>query len=157
MRFRHPAFGLLALLVASTANAQSFTYQGSLKDGGSPANGLFNLDFALFDAASAGTQIGSTIMQNNVNVAQGLFTTELDFGAAAFSVERLPPPDRGASEDDWWQANIGRVVAAWALVEAPTILGVVAYTLTHDFRTLLAPFIGLLLFANYRPKRLTER
>ena len=45
----------------------------------------------------------------------------------------------------------------WALVEAPTLLGLVAYMLTRDFRTLLAPFIGLLLFANYRPRRLTER
>jgi hypothetical protein len=79
------------------------------------------------------------------------------FGAAAFRAGRLPPPTRGASEDDWWQANLGRVVVAWALVEAPTLLGLVAYTLTHDFRTLLAPFIGLLLFANYHPRRLTER
>src|SRR5690349_20981381 len=57
------------------------------------------------------------------------------FGAAAFGMGRLPPPVHGASEDDWWQANLGRVVVAWALVETPTILGVVAYTLTHDFRT----------------------
>jgi hypothetical protein len=79
------------------------------------------------------------------------------FGAAAFSVGRLPPAARGASEDDWWQANLGRAIVAWALVEAPTLLGLVAYTLTRDFRTLLAPFIGLLLFANYHPRRLTER
>jgi hypothetical protein len=79
------------------------------------------------------------------------------FGAAAFSVARLPPPVRGASEDDWWQANLGRAILVWALVEAPTLLGLVAYTLTRDFRTLLAPFIGLLLFANFRPRRLTER
>jgi hypothetical protein len=79
------------------------------------------------------------------------------FGAAAFRAERLPRPVRGTSEDDWWQANLGRVVVAWALVEAPTLLGLVAYTLTHDFRTLLAPFIGLLFFANYRPRRFTER
>lgn len=79
------------------------------------------------------------------------------FGAAAFSIGRLPPPGRGAVEDDWWQTNLGRVVMAWALVEAPTLLGLVAYTLTRDFRTLLAPFIGLLLFANYHPRRLTER
>lgn len=79
------------------------------------------------------------------------------FGAAAFNAGRLPPPTRGASEDDWWQANLGRVVLTWALVEAPTLLGLVAYTLTHDFRTLLAPFIGLLLFANYHPRRLTDR
>lgn len=49
------------------------------------------------------------------------------------------------------------MVVVWALVEALTPLGVVAYTLTRDFRTLLVPFIGLLLFANYHPRRLTER
>lgn len=79
------------------------------------------------------------------------------FGAAAFTAGRLPAPRHGASEDDWWQLHLGRVVVAWALVEAPTLLGLVAYTLTRDFRTLLAPFIGLLLFANYHPRRLTDR
>jgi hypothetical protein len=79
------------------------------------------------------------------------------FGAAAFTAGRLPPPARGASADDWWGANLGRVVVSWALVEAPTLLGLVVYMLTQDFRTLLAPFIGLLLFANYHPRRLTER
>jgi hypothetical protein len=79
------------------------------------------------------------------------------FGAAAFRVGRLPHAASGTSEDDWWQANLGHVIVAWALVEAPTLLGVVAYTLTHDFRTLLATFIGLLLFASYNPRRLTVR
>jgi hypothetical protein len=79
------------------------------------------------------------------------------FGAAAFAVGRLPPLARTASADDWWQANLGRVVVAWALVEAPALLGLVAYMLTSDFRTLIATFVGLLLFANYRPRRLTER
>ena len=78
------------------------------------------------------------------------------FGAAAFRVGRLPAP-KGASEDEWWQANLGRAIVAWALVEAPTLLGVVAYTATRDFRTLIATFIGLLLFASYHPRRLTER
>jgi hypothetical protein len=79
------------------------------------------------------------------------------FGGAAFTVGRLAAPAGAASEDDWWRANLGRVLVAWALIEAPTLLGLLAYTLTHDFRTLLAPFIGLLLFASYRPRRLTER
>jgi hypothetical protein len=79
------------------------------------------------------------------------------FGAAAFTVGRLPSLARTASADDWWQANLGRVVVAWALVEAPTLLGLVAFMLTSDFRTLIATFVGLLLFANYRPRRLTER
>jgi hypothetical protein len=79
------------------------------------------------------------------------------FGAAAFTAGRLPAQPRGVSQDDWWTANLGRVVMSWALVEAPTLLGLVVYTLTRDFRTLLAPFIGLLLFANYHPRRLTDR
>jgi len=78
------------------------------------------------------------------------------FGAAAFSTGRLPAPAPGASEDDWWNANLGRVLVSWCLVEGPTVLGLVAFMLTHDFRTLLAPFIGLLLFANYHPRRLIE-
>jgi hypothetical protein len=89
-------------------------------------------------------------------VALALVSAAL-FGAAAFRTGRLPAPTRGASEDEWWTANLGRVLVTWSLVEAPTVLGLVAYMLTHDFRTLLAPFIGLLLFANYRPRRLTER
>jgi hypothetical protein len=77
------------------------------------------------------------------------------FGAAAFTANRLLPPARSSSADDWWRANLGRAVFIWALVEAPAMLGTVAYLLTRDFRALLAPFIGLLLFANYRPSRLT--
>ena len=79
------------------------------------------------------------------------------FGVAAFAAGRLAPPRGSTSEDEWWDANLGRAIVIWALVEAPALLGLVAYTLTRDFRTLLAPFIGLLLFANYRPHRLTER
>lgn len=79
------------------------------------------------------------------------------FGAAAFTSGRLPAPAHGASEDDWWSANLGRVLVSWSLIEAPTLLGLVVFTVTHDFRTLLAPFIGLLLFANYHPRRLTDR
>ena len=79
------------------------------------------------------------------------------FGLAAFRVARLPAPTADATEDAWWRANLGRTIVIWALVEAPTLLGLVAYLLTRDFRTLLAPFIGLLLFVNYRPGRLTDR
>jgi hypothetical protein len=77
------------------------------------------------------------------------------FGAAGFTARRLMPPGPGSSADEWWHTNLGRAVVIWALVEAPAVLGTIAYLLTRDFRALLAPFIGLLLFANYRPSRLT--
>lgn len=87
----------------------------------------------------------------------GLFlVSAVLFGAAMYTAARLTPPGRGVSQDEWWRANLSRAIGIWALVEAPAILGMVAYFLTHDFRTLIAPFVGLLLFVNYRPSRLAE-
>ena len=79
------------------------------------------------------------------------------FGAAVFTRRPAHAARRRANQDEWWRTNLGRAVAIWALVEAPALLGLVAYVLTRDFRTLLAALIGLLLFAKYRPSRLTER
>ena len=87
----------------------------------------------------------------------GLFVVSaVLFGAAMYTAVRLTPPRPGISQDEWWRANLGRAIGIWALVEAPAILGMLAYFLTHDFRTLIAPFVGLLLFVNYRPSRLAE-
>jgi hypothetical protein len=87
----------------------------------------------------------------------GLFlVSAIVFGAAAYSAGRLTPPGPGTSQDDWWRANLGRAIAVWGLIEAPTLLGTVAYLLTHDFRTLIATFAGLLFLVNYRPSRLAE-
>lgn len=73
---------LSAALAYSPADAQStaFTYQGSLDDAGAPASGLHDFRFRLFDAASGGVQIGSTLCTDNVSVTAGVFTTQLDFG-----------------------------------------------------------------------------
>jgi hypothetical protein len=87
----------------------------------------------------------------------GLFLfSALLFGAAMYTASRLSPPGAGLSQDDWWRSNLGRAIVIWALVEAPTLLGTVMYLLTHDFRTLIATFTGLLFFVNYRPGRLSE-
>lgn len=87
----------------------------------------------------------------------GLFVfSAVLFGAAMYTAARLTPPAPGTSQDDWWRANLGRVIGIWALVETPALVGTAAYLLTHDFRTLIAPFTGLLLFVNYRPSRLAE-
>ena len=78
------------------------------------------------------------------------------FGAAGYTAGRLTPPAPGTRQDEWWRVNLARAVAIWTLVEAPTLLGTITYLVTHDFRTLIATFTGLLLFVNYRPGRLTE-
>ena len=87
----------------------------------------------------------------------GLFVVSaVLFGAAMYTAARLTPPGPGLSQDEWWKANLGRAIGIWALVETPALLGTVACLLTNDFRTLIAPFTGLLLFVNYRPSRLAE-
>ncbi|MEP7227171.1 MAG: hypothetical protein ABI785_07405 [Gemmatimonadales bacterium] len=87
----------------------------------------------------------------------GLFVVSaVLFGAAMYTAARMTRPGPGISQDEWWRANLTRAIGIWALVEAPAILGMVANFLTHDFRTLIAPFVGLLLFVNYRPSRLAE-
>jgi hypothetical protein len=83
-------------------------------------------------------------------------TSAVLFGAAAYTAARLTTPQPGVSQDEWWRINLARAIGIWALIEAPTILGTLAYFLTHDFRTLIAPFVGLLLFVNYRPSKLAE-
>jgi hypothetical protein len=74
-------------LSTTTAFAQgttAFTYQGQLRDGGTNANGTYTMTFKLYDAASGGNQIGSTIT-DSPTLANGLFTVNLDFGAGAFN------------------------------------------------------------------------
>ncbi len=77
---------LLFTLCAVTALAQttSFTYQGRLTDGGTPANVNYDLQFALFDSLAGGTQIGATQTSSNISVSAGIFSVQLDFGANAF-------------------------------------------------------------------------
>jgi hypothetical protein len=75
-------FSAALMIAASPAFAQSsaFTYQGRLEEAGAPVNGLHDLRFRLFDAASGGVQVGSTMCLDNVNLNNGLFTAQLDFG-----------------------------------------------------------------------------
>lgn len=70
---------------AVTALGTSFTYQGRLTDAGSPANGTYDLRFILYDAETAGAAVGSTVTKEDVTVTGGLFSVDLDFGAAAFN------------------------------------------------------------------------
>ena len=80
------------------AQTTAFTYQGRLTDGGSPANGSYILQFKLFDAVLGGTQIGATISDVSVTAANGVFSTTLDFGAAAVYVQ-------GVKSDQFFNAG----------------------------------------------------
>ena len=76
---------LFAGASAVFAQTSSFIYQGRLTDGGTAANGNYDLQFALFDSLSGGTQNGTTQSINTVGVSNGVFTVSLDFGANSFT------------------------------------------------------------------------
>jgi hypothetical protein len=65
-----------------TAQGSAFTYQGQLSASGSPANGNYDMTFALFDAATNGNQVGATILASQYPVAAGLFAIDLNFHGA---------------------------------------------------------------------------
>jgi hypothetical protein len=113
------------------------------------------LGIALF--VGANSPIPASALPDRRVLYLGLFAASaVLFSAAMYTAARLTPPGPGVSQDEWWRTNLGLAIGIWALVEGPAILGLVAYLLTHDFRTLIAPFVGLLLFVNYRPSRLVE-
>src|SRR5437867_8384638 len=95
MKTRHPRgptyLAVITWLLLSAgvndlrAQGTAFAFQGRLSDNGSPANGEYDLNCSLFDAATSGTQIGFSVTNAPLSVSNGLFTTLLDFGSSAFS------------------------------------------------------------------------
>lgn len=83
------SFALVAALFVGAsrsfgaADDATITYQGSLTDGGAPANGVYDFQFRLFTGEFPfGFIAGSPISVEDVNVVDGLFTVKLNFGAA---------------------------------------------------------------------------
>jgi hypothetical protein len=86
--FRSSMLMTLLVLTASFAQAQTsiITYQGRLSDAGTAANGTYDLQFKLYDASTLGNLQGSpnTVTKAGVNVTNGIFTVQLDFGSSGF-------------------------------------------------------------------------
>ncbi|MCC7293583.1 MAG: hypothetical protein IT449_16120 [Phycisphaerales bacterium] len=79
--------GLATALAASVMAedlGSAFTFQGRLKQDGSPLNASADFEFTLWDAASGGNPVGTVSPATSVNVVDGLFTVSIDFGVAAF-------------------------------------------------------------------------
>lgn len=85
MHFSASRIALLLFLVLTPtllpASPTTLTYQGQLQEAGTPHDGIVDLTFRLYDAESEGNKIGPTIERTDVNVDDGLFQVELDFGA----------------------------------------------------------------------------
>ena len=59
----------------------AFTYQGRLIDANHAADGLYDFQFKLFDAKATAIKLGTDVNKPEVDVIDGYFTVELDFGS----------------------------------------------------------------------------
>ena len=62
------------------AQGASFTYQGRLNSGGSPASGSYDLKFTLYAMNLTGSIIAGPVTNSAVPVTNGLFLATIDFG-----------------------------------------------------------------------------
>jgi len=76
-----------------------FTYQGRLMEADNPADGQHDFEFRLYNAPSYGSQLSGTVDVNDLDVIDGYFTVELDFGSNVFDGDArwlqisVRPPD----------------------------------------------------------------
>src|SRR4051812_3267315 len=86
-----PACMLCCLCALATAQplTTAFTFQGEMRSGATPASGLHDLRFRLYDAATGGAQVGPTLCSDNVTLAEGRFAVLLDFDAAFAGQQRF--------------------------------------------------------------------
>lgn len=66
----------------------AFTYQGQLTQAGVPLNDIIDARFSLWlspDGQDGANQVGSTVQVDSIEVVNGLFQAEIDFGQNAFN------------------------------------------------------------------------
>src|SRR5688500_10934535 len=81
------ALALFASAHVAFGQGTAFTYQGRLNDGASPATGIYDVRFTIYDALAGGAAVSSVVTNAATSVSNGLFTVALDFGADVFTGE----------------------------------------------------------------------
>jgi hypothetical protein len=76
---------MLCLATTALPQGTAFTYHGRLNDHGDPAKGTYDLIFSVFDADTGSNQVGVIVTNTDLQIADGLFTATLDFGAGIFT------------------------------------------------------------------------
>ena len=66
-----------------------FSYQGRLFDNGVEANGLYEIEFTLRDAATGGNRVGTAVSKAPVLVTNGIFQVTIDFGTNVWDGTKL--------------------------------------------------------------------
>ncbi len=76
---------MAAAAVSAPAFAASFTYHGVLQDAGRPAQGKYDIELTLYASPDGGSVVGGPLTMYGVEVTEGSFATEADFGPLAKS------------------------------------------------------------------------
>jgi hypothetical protein len=87
-----PMNRFVAILILAVVSAMAyaaplgtaFTYQGQLTEAGQPANGLYDLQACVFDAADSPVALACVADIEDVPVEAGVFSVALDFGSDVF-------------------------------------------------------------------------
>jgi hypothetical protein len=72
--------GTSLFLGAGFVQAEPFVFQGQLNEAGSPASGVYDLAFDIYNVETGGAAIAGTVVVDDLEVTNGNFTVELDFG-----------------------------------------------------------------------------
>ncbi len=78
---------ITALAFNLSAQTTEFTYQGSLLDAGTPANGTYDLQFVPYTAQTGTVQVGSSADLPGIAVTGGNFSVNLDLGTMPFTTQ----------------------------------------------------------------------
>jgi len=107
-------------VAAGSPLASVFTYQGWLDQNLSPADGIFDFQFEIYDVETFGSPIDFTVTADDIPVSNGLFTVELDFGGAVFQ-----------GEERWLEVGVreGSSIGAYTVLSPRQRLTAVPYTL----------------------------
>jgi hypothetical protein len=74
-----PALATAMLQVSSAQADTTLTYQGRLDSAGAPHSGVVGMDFRLYSSPTGGSPVAAQL-GNSVQVTDGLFQVDLDFG-----------------------------------------------------------------------------
>ncbi len=76
---------ICSMMLFAAPMGTAFTYQGRLMDNDTPAEGIYEMEFKLFDSIADPNQLGFTISFRSLEVTDGYFTAALDFGSSVFN------------------------------------------------------------------------
>lgn len=85
------SFLICSTTIISGEAGTTFTYQGRLLEDNAAASGMYDMEFTLYDDPNTviAMQVGSKVVVENVEVVDGYFIAELDFGSEPFGSDAL--------------------------------------------------------------------